>query len=376
MGTACGRILFEDWALLDNTVVTVSSEQVQAPKTFLDDPLRSKRWRSELGWNIVAGVNDKLDFTESISGAAVATITAMNYLSGVTLAAEIQTQLNAAATDNTYTVTYSPVTNLFTIARATGIATFDLDWNTGPNAATTIGGDIGFDTSSDDTGGTSYSSDNVSHGSLEWIKFDFGTGYASYPVSAVIAFDGNFDANTVITIQANTIDSWGSPPLSIQLQMDAGRDYIKGIEWLTSTVAYRWWRMLIDNTQNPDGFVEMGVPYVGDYYEPSNGYSAAFTEDREELSSVDIAEEGASFQHVRATRMAYPLQWLGIPTAEKPRWDSLASLVQVGRPFFIAFEPLVDIQKTLYVMLERPMQSVFQAPYHWRFTTNVIEVLQ
>lgn len=375
MGTACGRILFENWALLDATVVTVSSEQVQAPKTFLDDPLRSKRWRTELGWNIVAGFNDKIDFTEGTSGAAVATLTVGNYATGTLMAAEIQTQLNAAATDNTYTCTYSAVTNKFTIARATGTDTIDLDWNTGPNAATSAGIDLGYDVSADDTGLTTYPADFVSHGSRSWIKFDLGTGFASLSIEALIAFDGNFVSTTSITVEANTTDSWASPALSVPLQMDSARDYVKGIEFITATSAYRWWRVVIDDVQNPDAFTEMGVPYIGDAYEPSNGYSAAFTENREELTSVDIAEEGASFQHVRATRFAYPLQWLGIPVAEKPRWESFADLVKIGRPFFLAFFPTVDIQDTLYMMLERPMQSVFQAPSHWRFTTNVIEVL-
>ena len=120
----------------------------------------------------------------------------------------------------------------------------------------------------------------------------------------------------------------------------------------------------------------MGVPYIGDYQEPSNGYAAAFTEDRIELTSVSYAEEGANFQHVRQTGFRHPLNWLGIPDgAEKDKFDEMARLVKVGRPFFMAFEPLTDIQKTLYVMLDKPMKDVFMAPSHWRFNTDLREVL-
>lgn len=111
------------------------------------------------GFLIEAGVNDKLDFTEGSSGAAVATIPAGSYATGSALATAIETAMNAAASDNTYTVTYAAGT--FTIARNVGVDTIDLDWNTGPNAATTIGEDIGFDTSADDTGATSYPGDNT-----------------------------------------------------------------------------------------------------------------------------------------------------------------------------------------------------------------------
>lgn len=371
MATACGRILFENWALLDATVVTVSSEQLQAPKTFLDDPLRSKRWRTELGWNIDPELNNKVDFVDS-GGTKVATLDTSNFTTGTAMAAELTTKMTAASAD-TITVTYSGVTNKFTLSSSGG--TFSLLWNTGANAVFNVGADIGFDTSADDTGLTAYTADFASYGSRSWIKFDFGTGFAALSIDALLAFDGNFISTTSITVEANTTDSWSSPALSTPLQMDSGRDYIKGIEFITATSAYRWWRVVINDARNTDGFTEMGIPYIGEYYEPSNGFSAAFTEDRDELSSTDIAEEGATFQHVRATRLEYPLQWLGIPVAEKSRWDSFADLVQVGRPFFMAFTPTVDIQWTLYVMLGRPMRSVFQAPDYWRFNTNLVEVL-
>lgn len=109
---------------------------------------------------VEAGTNDKLDFTEGTTGAAVATITAGVY-SRDELATEIQTQMNSAATDNTYTVTFAAGTDKFTITRDTGTDTIDLNWNTGPNTATSIGTTIGFDTASDDTGATTYEGDNV-----------------------------------------------------------------------------------------------------------------------------------------------------------------------------------------------------------------------
>jgi hypothetical protein len=120
--------------------------------TFVDGP-----------WKISAGVNDKLDFTEGTSGAAVATITPGNYITSTLMRTEIQTQMNAVATDNTYSLTYNTGTHFFTIARATGTDTISLNWSTGPNSSDTIAGTIGYNVS-DDTGATSYTSDNLSWG--------------------------------------------------------------------------------------------------------------------------------------------------------------------------------------------------------------------
>lgn len=371
MGTVCGRILFENNTLLDDTQVSVSSEQLQFPKTFLSDPIRSKRWRSKLGWNITSDLNDKLDFTEGISGAAVATIPPGNYLNGIDMAVAITGAMNTAATDNTYIVSYNGLTQIFTFTRTGGIATIDLDWSSGPNAAFSVGIDIGFDTSADDTGSSVYSGDFLANHSREWIKYDMGSALTA---RALIAFDGNFESGTVITIQANATDAWGSPSFSTVLAMDSANQFFKGIAFIAATT-FQFWRIIIDDVQNTDGFSEMGVPYIGEYFEPANGYSAAFTENRAELSSIETSDQGTSYQHVRATRRQYPLGWLGETEADKDTFIEFAEFAQVGRPFFMAFEPGIDDQNTLYVMLTRGMQRVFQAPDHWRIATDMSEVL-
>lgn len=74
------------------------------------------------------------------------------------LAAAIQIAMDAVTTDN-ITVSYSDTTGKFTISSDGG--TFNLEWNTGANAANTIGTKIGFLVAADDTGGGPYTSDNA-----------------------------------------------------------------------------------------------------------------------------------------------------------------------------------------------------------------------
>lgn len=106
---------------------------------------------------VVAGTNDKLDFTDD-GGTFVATITAKMYKDPIELAEEIQKQLNAAGTE-TFTVSYDSDTGKYTIANTTG-AVLSLLWFSGANAADTIGALLGFDTSADDTASLSYTSDD------------------------------------------------------------------------------------------------------------------------------------------------------------------------------------------------------------------------
>lgn len=106
----------------------------------------------------ITATDTKLDFNETGPTLRVATIAAGVYKTPIDLARAIETAMNAVATD-AITVTYSNTTGKFTIA--TGGTLLSLLWNTGANAANTIGDKIGFSTAADDTGFLTYTSDNA-----------------------------------------------------------------------------------------------------------------------------------------------------------------------------------------------------------------------
>lgn len=106
---------------------------------------------------IVSSSNQYIDFDDG-GGEENAAISTGQYKDPHELAAAISTAMNALTTD-TITVTYSNSNGKYTI-ESDG-ATFELLWSTGANSANTLGDDIGFDTSADDTGATSYEGDDA-----------------------------------------------------------------------------------------------------------------------------------------------------------------------------------------------------------------------
>lgn len=98
-----------------------------------------------------------IDVTDD-TGTFAAAVPEKIYKTPIELADALNTALNDASTE-TYTVTYSSSTGKFTIA--SGSTVLSLLWNTGANAANTIGGKIGFSVAANDTGATSYTSDNA-----------------------------------------------------------------------------------------------------------------------------------------------------------------------------------------------------------------------
>lgn len=104
----------------------------------------------------ITSSTDTIDFNDG--SVRVATVAAGFYKDPKDLAEALQTAMDAVSPD-TITVTYSDSTGKFTIA--TSGATLSLLWNTGANTAQTIGGKLGFLVAADDTGATSYTSDNA-----------------------------------------------------------------------------------------------------------------------------------------------------------------------------------------------------------------------
>lgn len=99
-----------------------------------------------------------IDFTDDM-GTFAASVPVTIYKTPIELADAIAASMNAASTE-TYTVTYDNKTGKFVITTSTS-SVLSLLWNTGTNAANSIGTKIGFSVAANDTGSLSYTSDNA-----------------------------------------------------------------------------------------------------------------------------------------------------------------------------------------------------------------------
>lgn len=319
------------------TALTASSAATGSPVSRLKDQLRSKSWRSAVGWTVVAGFNDKLDFSDGVT--RVATLTPGTYATGAALATEIQTRMNAVST--TCVVTYSGVTFKFTISRT---GTLSLLWSTGDNTLTNIGKCLGFDVSLDDTGSSSYTADSASYQSRHWIKADLGSALG---VQVGIVINHNSGSGGTYTLQGNSSDAWSFPAVDQALSGDAS---IR-IAFLGSLQSYRYWRLRIEDVQNTLGYSEVGVWFAGPYTQPTVSYAIGFTKSWEELSEVTVAISGAHFQDEKARRPSWGLQWSEAPEADRAALAAAFALVPKGRCFFFSFDAVTTPTDTEYVFV-------------------------
>lgn len=109
----------------------------------------------------IASADRYLDFTDD-DGTFAAVVATGVYKDPHKLAEAITTAMNTANSGETHLCVYSNTTGKFTITSSGTV--LSLLWNTGTNAANTIGDKIGFSTAADDTGTgatTGYTSDNA-----------------------------------------------------------------------------------------------------------------------------------------------------------------------------------------------------------------------
>ena len=103
---------------------------------------------------IVDDTNNSIDFTEDAGPEIAATIQSGKYTASQ-LATAIENAMEAVSSVD-YTVSYDANTSQFSIQDDGTLTDLQLLWQTGTNAGTSIGPDIGFGASGDDTGGAAY----------------------------------------------------------------------------------------------------------------------------------------------------------------------------------------------------------------------------
>jgi len=326
------------------TVLTASSAATASPVARLKDQLRSKTWRSAVGWVIVTGCNDRIDFNRG--GVKVATIAAGTYATGALLAAAVVTALEAADATPVWACSYSGSTFKFTISSDLA---FTLLFSSGANKARSIALCMGY-TETDKGSATSQVAEGVSYQSRHAVMADLG---AAAEITAAIAINHNSGTGGTYTFQADVASlaavGYGDTSTPDFSQVLAGDANIR-IAFF-SNPNRRYLRLLVNDVQNSLGYSEVGIWFAGPYTGPTVSYAIGFTKAWEELSEISIACSGAHFQDEKARRPTWGLNWLEVGETDRAALAAAFALVPAGRAFFFAFDAVTTPADTEYVFV-------------------------
>lgn len=335
MGVRIWHDNFLDASVVSNQ--TESSEQAAFPASnMFNFQRRSKVWRSNGFWEITAS-NNTIIFRETLAVNLTATIAVGEYTSSTTFFAAIKTALEDAGA-STYTVTADATTSKVKITSngSGGGGVFQIDWTTSTAASI-----LGFATTEEDTGALTYTADALKIHTSEWVKWDFGI--STLPKAFALIGSRNspikISPGATLKLQGNETDIWTDPTEDITLTYGDDVIYTLNTAGLW-TEALRFARLYIVDSDNPNGYVQIGSLFLGDYFEPTRGgvqfpFSGAFIDS----SVTSISEGGQSFSDVRQKTEVFSIDWYGINITDKELINDLWDNLGTSNSFFMQFDP-------------------------------------
>lgn len=319
------------------TLISASSQQSAFQVRYLRDQLRSLVWRSKIGWTIISGWNDKIDFNNGSD--LTATLTTGTYSTAVDMANAIEAALEIAYAPGDWVVTYDPSTRKFTIAH--NLTAFVLEWATGPNAPKNPALDLGW-TAADTGSATSQTSTNASEHSREYVLFDLGSAQT---LKTGIVINHNAGTGGTFKLQgaATAAGALTAPSTTKTLVGDAD---IRLLYFSAET--FQHWALVIEDVTNTDGFSQAGVVFGGDYLEMAAAPRHGLVKDRDELSRIEFADGGAQYQTERATRRIRRMSYGLLADSFGTTLEAMLASIRAGRNLFFTLDPATSPSATYY----------------------------
>lgn len=211
---------------------------------------------------------------------------------------------------------------------------------------------------------------------LEWIKWDL---VVSRAVNCVGIFNHNLTSSATVTFEGNATDVWTSPTVDETLTVATNADsvVIPRICHFFTSDTLRYWRLLIDDPTNPDGYIQIGRIMFGTYYETTRDMSDDFrvevldpsTGDRNP-GEVPILDEDEDAQKFRRIRTSFEI----ISQTESDKWGAIFDKIGQSRPAMISWTPATRPTKdSAYTYLLTPLGLAHQFVNNYSIASLVWE---
>jgi len=156
---------------------------------------------------------------------------------------------------------------------------------------------------------------------------------AEYNPLAVAIIDHNLTSGAVITYESSN-DADFDPLISQEtLTWRAGIIFL-----FLATNSARYHRINFQDSSNPDGYIEIGRVFLGDYFEPTKNFHMNYSDGGDDLSVVSAAEGGQLFGDERDERRKLGLNWTApvwMNNDDKLDFQAFVQSVKTTRSFII-----------------------------------------
>jgi len=167
----------------------------------------------------------------------------------------------------------------------------------------------------------------------EWIKFYVGS--TAKKITMLAIFGHNLTSGAVVKLQAYSSDAWSVPPAyeSAALTWNAQAMVL----FLDQT--YTWWRIIIADPNNTDGYIELGRICAGEFYEPSVNITENVKMSLVDPSQLEEADGGQGYSIEKTKYRMYGVQFSDISPAQQEELEAMFRAVGTTRPLVFALDP-------------------------------------
>lgn len=338
MNYICFRLFDENYIDLD--IIANASVSSENPSYLAENAYnfqrRSKVYRSQ-GYFKIDSTNKAMIFREGIGIELTANIVEAEYTSVSSFMTAVKTALDAAGV-STYTVTRENLRFKITSNGVGGDGRFELDLD---NASFTSYDVLGFDNTSERTGALTYTADFIRNHTEEFFLWDMGQ--ATNPDAFIAVGDRakniQISPTATILLQGNTTNNFDSPEYSAAIDYD---DEI--LSTLTddgiATDTYRYWKWKIVDRENPNGFVEIGAVFLGNYFNPQRGRPGfPYKAQRGDNTKTVFSESGQSFSDIKGTKFrTHNVDFHKLEKGDIEAFDRIWETFGIGKPFFVSLD--------------------------------------
>jgi hypothetical protein len=348
------RILASNHLEASATTNAVTGSKVGYPYTNALNPLRFKKWVLPGTFRVTASnknvyINDGTNKT--------VTLTEGDYTYS-TLAAHVQTKLNASSTLWVCTYDFVGSTFKFTINRTSGTAVLRLSAQT--NAAWDM---LGFTTLSDLAVVPFVANRQRNHTSEIWSA-NFGAARRMRALCMIGPSGETFSLSTsaVVSLYANNVNDYATATLIDTASPDERGLFKFYDDQADAALTYQYAWVVISDRENPLGPEGLSIAhvYLGDYTTlTSNNVSSGWTKTYVDPSEVSESEAGVLYVRERPKYRSYSgLDIEYLTGAERVALERELSELGVGSTFYLSLDPLVGIsqsvsENTFFAMLEK-----------------------
>lgn len=371
--------------LLDQAVSKVASSEAAGypAENVFDIQRRRLNWRSAGYWLVESGSNT-IVFQESIGVNLTATIMPGAYATDALFLAAIVTAMMAAVGRvGTYTATRDATTSKIKLTQsvAGGAAVFRLIWT----SASDFGDLLGFDTSADMTGATTYTADELRIHTEEFFIFDLG--FPAQPTGFMAVSDRNRPINiqptATVLLMGNPTSDFSAPAETFTITV---RDFLlgylnkDGISQLQVN-GYRYWKLQIIDNDNPDGYLELGAMALATHAVMERGCPAFPYEGRPvDFSAKERSESGQKWVGKRPKSEIHALGWEGLTNADFALLKAFWEEVGCEQAFFVCLDPDSSFSAdgvfwTRLVSFDTEPTHRLMSPGNWSYAWALMEEL-